>query len=193
MSREVHVQFCERAGVRFPGATHLVILCRSEAEARAALAAVTAWVSAAGLTLHPDKTRVVDATQRGGFDFLGYHFERGMKGPRTKSLLKLKDRLRAKTSRLDGRSLEASVTDVNRTLRGWYQYFQHRKANVFPSVDGFVRRRLRSLLQWRPDGRGKGKGLAHHRWPNEWFARRGLLGLAAEHDWTRTIVARRTH
>ncbi len=27
-----------------------------------------------GLTLHPEKTRIVDATQNGGFDFLGYHF-----------------------------------------------------------------------------------------------------------------------
>ena len=101
--------------------------------------------------------------------------------------------MRAKTSRLDGRSLEAIVTDVNRSLRGWYQYFQHSKANTFGAVDGYVRRRLRSLLQWRLEGRGKGKGAAHHRWPNEWFARRGLLSLAAEHQWTRTIVELRTH
>ena len=174
-------------------ADDFVILCHTEAEARAALAAVAAWVAEAGLTLHPDKTRVVDATQRGGFDFLGYHFEHGMKWPRAKSLMKLKDRLRGKTSRLDGRSLAVIVADVNRTLRGWYNYFQHSKANVFPTVDGWVRRRLRSLLQWRNDGRGKGKGMAHHRWPNEWFARRGLLSLAAAHDWTRTIVALRTH
>jgi RNA-directed DNA polymerase len=174
-------------------ADDFVILGRSEAEARQALAAVAAWVAEAGLILHPEKTRVVDARQRGGFDFLGYHFERGMRWPRKKSLKKLKDRLRAKTSRLEGRSLEVIVADVNRSLRGWYGYFQHSKANVFASVDGFVRRRLRSLLQWRRDGRGKGKGQAHHRWPNEWFAQRGLLCLAAEHVWTRTIVRLRTH
>jgi len=184
----------EQAGyamVRY--ADDFVILCRSAAEAEEALARVRAWVAEAGLTLHPEKTRVVDATQRGGFDFLGYHFERGMKWPRKKSLAKLKARLRAKTSRLKGRSIEVIVADVNRTLRGWYGYFQHSKANVFTAVDGFVRRRLRSLLQWRIDGRGKGKGMAHHRWPNEWFAQRGLLSLAAEHDWTRTIVSLRTH
>jgi RNA-directed DNA polymerase len=184
----------EQAGyamVRY--ADDFVILCRSAAEAEEALARVRAWVAEAGLTLHPEKTRVVDATQRGGFDFLGYHFERGMKWPRKKSLAKLKARLRAKTARLRGRSLEVIVADVNRTLRGWYGYFQHSKANVFTNVDGFVRRRLRSLLQWRRDGRGKGKGMAHHRWPNEWFAQRGLLSLAAEHVWTRTIVRLRTH
>jgi len=32
MSREAHVQFCESLGVRFPGATHLVICCRVGAE-----------------------------------------------------------------------------------------------------------------------------------------------------------------
>lgn len=174
-------------------ADDFVILCRSQAEAHAALDAVRQWVNEAGLTLHPEKTRVVDARAPGGFDFLGYHFERGRKWPRKKSLWQLKQRVRAKTSRLDGRSLRDIVADVNRSLRGWYHYFQHSKANTFSKVDGYVRRRLRSLLQWRRDGRGRGKGAAHHRWPNEWFAQRGLLSLAAEHDWTRTIVGLRTH
>jgi RNA-directed DNA polymerase len=150
-------------------------------------------VNAAGLTLHPDKTRVVDASQHGGFDFLGYHFERGMRWPRAKSLKKLKDRLRAKTLRTDGRSLRAIVADVNRTLRGWYGYFQHSKANVFAAVDGYVRRRLRSLLEKRRGRTRQGLGTAHQRWPNEWFARRGLRSLAAEHEWTRTIARLRTH
>ena len=179
--------------MQLPCATNLVILCATQAQAQAALAAVAAWVKEAGLTLHPEKTRVVDASAPGGFDFLGYHFERGMRWPRQKSLEKLKARVREKTSRLDGRSLSDIVTDVNRTLRGWYQYFQHSKANTFTYVDGYVRRRLRSVLQWRLDGRGKGIGATHQRWPNQWFAHRGLLSLAAEHEWTRAIVAIRTH
>ena len=174
-------------------ADDFVILCRSEAEAQNALAAVRQWVGEAGLTLHPEKTRIVNAAKPGGFEFLGYHFERGQKWPRKKSLGKLKDRVRAQTSRLDGRSLSAIIADVNRSLRGWYQYFQHSKANTFATVDGYVRRRLRSLLQWRLDGVGKGIGATHQRWPNEWFAHRGLLSLAAEPEWTRTIVKLRTH
>jgi RNA-directed DNA polymerase len=184
----------EQAGwemVRY--ADDFVILCRTQAEAQAALAAVRQWVSEAGLTLHPEKTRVVDTRVPGGFDFLGYHFERGMKWPRQKSLGKLKDRVRAKTPRLDGRSLRAIVSDVNRTLRGWYGYFQHSKANVFASVDGYVRRRLRRLLEKRRGHTRQGLGAAQQRWPNAWFARRGLLSLKAEHEWTRTIVALRTH
>ena len=174
-------------------ADDFVILCRTPAEAQAALAAVSAWVSEAGLTLHPEKTRVVDASVPGGFDFLGYHFERGMKWPRKKSLGKLKDRVRAKTPRLAGRSLRAIVADVNGTLRGWYGYFQHSKANTFAAVDGYVRRRLRSLLEKRRGRTRQGLGAAQQRWPNKWFARSGLLSLATEHEWTRTIVRLRTH
>ena len=174
-------------------ADDFVMLCRTEAGAHAALDAVRHWVNEAGLTLHPEKTRVVDASQPGGFDFLGYHFERGLKWPRAKSLQKLKERVRAKTLRTGGRSLRAIVTDVNRTLRGWYGYSQHRKANVFGAVDGYVRRRLRSLLEKRRGHTRQGLGAAHQRWPKEWFARRGLLSLAAEHEWTRTIVTLRTH
>ncbi|MFN3532721.1 MAG: hypothetical protein ACK41Q_09475 [Candidatus Brocadia sp.] len=43
-------------------------------------------LEARGLTLHPDKTKIVDATQRVGFDLLEYHFERGMRRPRKKRL-----------------------------------------------------------------------------------------------------------
>lgn len=174
-------------------ADDFVLLCRSEAEAHTVLTAVRAWVAEAGLTLHSEKTRVVDARSPGGFDFLGYHFERGMKWPREKSLKKLKERVRTKTSRVDGRSLFAIVTDINRTLRGWYEYFQHGKANVFATVDGYVRRRLRSLLEKRRGRTRQGLGTSHQRWPNEWFARRELLSLKAEHEWQRTIVAIRTH
>ena len=184
----------EKAGwemVRY--ADDFVILSCSEAGAKNALETVRRWVSEAGLTLHPEKTRIVNARQPGGFDFLGYHFERGMKWPRQKSLEKMRERVRMKTSRLDGRSLEVIVSDVNRTLRGWYGYFQHSKANVFAAVDGYVRRRLRSLLEKRRGRTRQGLGAAHQRWPNAWFAARGLLSLKTEHEWTRTIVKLRTH
>jgi RNA-directed DNA polymerase len=174
-------------------ADDFVILCHTEAEALAALDEVRAWVSEAGLTLHSEKTRVVDASKPGGFDFLGYHFERGMKWPRAKSLKKMKDRVREKTSRLDGRSWKEIIADVNRSLRGWYGYFQHSQANVFGALDGFVRRRLRSVLEKRRGRTRQGLGSAQHRWPNEWFAHCGLLSLKAEHEWTRTIVRLRTH
>jgi RNA-directed DNA polymerase len=116
-----------------------------------------------------------------------------MKWPRKKSLMKLKDRVRAQTARLDGRSWERIVTGLNRSLRGWYGYFQHSPASTFAAVDGYVRRRLRSLLEKRRGRTRQGLGAAQQRWPNKWFAHGGLLSLAAEHAWTRTIVKLRTH
>jgi RNA-directed DNA polymerase len=83
-------------------ADDFVILSRSLREAEHALEQVRHWTVEAGLVLHPVKTRIVDATQPGGFDFLGYHFERGKKWPRQKSLRKFRDTIRVQTRRTNG-------------------------------------------------------------------------------------------
>jgi len=163
-------------------ADDFVILCRSEAEARVALAEVQAWTASAGLTLHPTKTRIVDARQAGGFDFLGYHFAAGERWPRAKSLGKFKDTIRGKTRRTYGQSLAVIITDVNRTMRGWIEYFQHSRRFIFEVLDSWVRMRLRSILRHRQGRRGRGRGTDHHRWPNAFFAEQGLFSLVAAHD-----------
>ena len=63
--------------MKLPGATHLIVLCRTQEQAQEALERVKGWVEANGLKLYPIKTRLVDASLAGGFDFLGYHFEGG--------------------------------------------------------------------------------------------------------------------
>ncbi len=158
-------------------ADDFVILCRSEAAAQAALASVQAWVQENGLTLHPEKTRIVDATQPGGFDFLGYHFERGYRWPRKKSLMKLKDSIRALTPRNSGQSLEASIKRLNQTLNGWYGYFKHSHHTTFGRLDAYVRGRLRSILRRRHGRDGRGRGADHQRWPNHYFTALGLFSL----------------
>jgi len=161
-------------------ADDFVILCRSRAEAEEALAMVRRLAEERVLTLHPEKTRVVDASME-GFDFLGYHFERGMRWPRDKSIKKLRDALRPKTKRTRGESLECIIADVNRTLRGWFEYFKHSHATTFRPIDGWVRRRLRSILRKRSKRRGISQGLDNHRWPNAFFRERGLYILEAAH------------
>ena len=66
-------------------ADDFVILGRRAAAAQAAVAAVPPWVSGAGLTWPPEKTRLVNAAPPGGFDFLGCHFERGRNWPARKA------------------------------------------------------------------------------------------------------------
>jgi RNA-directed DNA polymerase len=164
-------------------ADDFVILCRSEAEAKAALRDVQAWVTANGLTLHPDKTRIGDCRQPGqGFDFLGYRFEAGHRLVRKKSLKALRDKVRSRTRRSRGDSLERIIGDINPTLRGWHGYFQHATPTVFRAVDGFVRRRLRAILRKQEKRPGFGRCEAdHQRWPNAFFAAHGLFTLSATH------------
>jgi RNA-directed DNA polymerase len=159
-------------------ADDFVILCGSEAAAQRAWAQVQQWTATAGLTLHPEKTRIVDATQRGGFDFLGYHFERGYKWPRRKSLKKFKDKIRPLTKRTNGQSLQVIISRVNRVTRGWYGYFKHSHHTTFPPLDKWIRMRLRSILRKRRKRRGRGRGRDHQRWPNAFFAAQGLFSLA---------------
>src|SRR5947209_11697540 len=85
-------------------ADDFVILCRTRAEAEGALAVVRAWVEANGLTLHPDKTRIIDAAAE-AFDFLGYRFDRDKRLVRPKSLETLTASVPTKTRRTDGRSM----------------------------------------------------------------------------------------
>ena len=158
-------------------ADDFVILCESQEEAQRALEAVSQWVGQAGLTLHPTKTRIVDASQPGGFDFLGYHFERGMKWPRKKSLDKFKEAIRAKTQRTRTDSMKTIIEEVNRSIGGWMEYFKHSIRHTFPPLDGWVRQRLRSIQRKRHKGSGRGRGRDHQRWPNAYFAELGLISL----------------
>ena len=163
-------------------ADDFVILSSSHAEAEEALKLVQHLTSAKDLTLHPEKTRLVDATVRGvGFDFLGYHFERGTRWPRKKSLKKLKEALRPKTKRSNGNSLVALIAELNPTLRGWFVYFQHCNRWTFPAIDGWVRRRLRSILRKRSKRRGISRGRDHNRWPISFFRVHGLFSLEDAH------------
>jgi len=162
-------------------ADDFIILCASAEQAQAALTTVRKWMEQAGLTLHPTKTRTVNASEPGGFDFLGYHFERGYRWPRKKSLDKLKDALRAKTERKRPDSVEDIIEDINRSLRGWMQYFQHSHWTTYKPLDQWIRQRLRSILRKRHKLNGRARGRDHQRWPNDFFAIRGLISLALAH------------
>jgi len=160
-------------------ADDFVILCTSQKQAEEALAEVRKWMDQAGLTLHPTKTRIVNATEEGGFDFLGYHFERGYRWPRTKSRDKFKETIRSKTPRLRPGGMKDIIQDLNRTLTGWFGYFKHSHRTTFKPLDQWIRQRLRSILRKRHKGNGRARGLDHQRWPNAYFAELRLISLAS--------------
>jgi RNA-directed DNA polymerase len=163
-------------------ADDFVVLCSSQTQAQAALELISQWIQEAQLQLHPQKTKIIDATQPGGFEFLGYHFERGHKWPRHKSVLKVRASLRKQTGRTNGQSLEYTIARLNPILRGWYNYFRHGKVHTLRSLDGWVRGRLRSMLRKRTKRKGKAKGGPdHQRWPNRFFEQAGLFNLSTAH------------
>jgi RNA-directed DNA polymerase len=171
-------------------ADDFVILCRTAEEAQQALALVQRWTEAAGLRLHPAKTHLVDLQHPGGFEFLGYHFVCDHHRPRPKSLTNFKDAVRQKTRRTTGDSLAVIIEEVNRTMWGWFAYFEHSQPDIFPPLDGWIRMRLRSILRRRRRHRGRARGADHQRWPNRFFAAQGLLSSVNAHVQARQAVAR---
>lgn len=161
-------------------ADDFVILCRTREDADRALDLVRQWVADNDLTLHPTKTRIVNARTE-HFDFLGYRFQGRLRLPRPKSQDKLKDTIRAKTKRTNGDSLLYIVAQVNQSLRGWFTYFRHCHYTVFEGLDSYIRGRLRSILRKRAGRRGRGRGKDHQRWPNRFFAEQGLFSLTTAH------------
>ena len=150
--------------------------------ADAALALVQEWTADAGLTLHPEKTHVAHA-EHDGFEFLGYHFVRGERFPRAKSLKKLKSTLREKTHRKQRHGIDCTIQDVNTTLVGWFEYFKHTtKRYVFEDLDRFIRQRLRAILKKQKKCPGIPKGRDFQRWPNAYFGKRKLFSLKTAHE-----------
>jgi RNA-directed DNA polymerase len=77
-----------------------------------------------------------------------------------------------------GDSLERIIGDLNPMLRGWFGYFKHATPALYGVLDGFVRRRLRAILRKQVKRPGIGRCEAdHRRWPNAFFAARGLFTL----------------
>jgi RNA-directed DNA polymerase len=158
-------------------ADDLVVLCPTRKEAEAVLNILGSWTEAAGLTLHPTKTRIVHVGAE-GFDFLGWHFRGDKKWPRKKSLEKLQEKLRPLSRRSNGRSLGEIISRANPILRGWYGYFRTSYPTGLSGPDGWLRRRLRAMLRKRERRPGYGYGQADsRRWPNRWFAGQGLFSL----------------
>jgi RNA-directed DNA polymerase len=165
-------------------ADDMVVLCRTREEAEAALVKLGELLEGRGLQLHPDKTRIAHLMVRPGFQFLGYVFYDKYRDPRPSSQDKLRVSLRDKTKRNTGHSFKDLIWMLNASLRGWYNYFKFCSANsqVWTKIDAWVRFRLRAILDKRRKGgrsNRRGRGHAHYRWPNVYFAEHGLFSLVS--------------
>lgn len=144
MSGDVHVRFCERLGVRFPGPTHLVAGFEHRAEAERFLEEFRERLAKFGLEIHPDKTRLIEfgrlaaanRERRGEgkpetFTFLGFTHYSGTnsKGSFVVWRRTAGKRMRAKLAAIKGelrRKMHEPLGVVGRWLKrvveGYYRY-----------------------------------------------------------------------
>jgi RNA-directed DNA polymerase len=174
-------------------ADDFVVICRSEADARAAQQLAGEVLGGLGLELHPDKTKVVDLQEgREGFDFLGCHFrarvsgrmlERGVRRyylqrwPSQRAMGRVRGRVKTLTGRgRVGQDIRDVIAELNPILRGWGNYFRTgNAAKKFNQIDRYVVFRLRRLMVKRYGRNLKpGQPLA---WTREFFEALGLYRL----------------
>jgi group II intron reverse transcriptase/maturase len=146
-------------------ADDMVVLCRGNP--RAAYQALAAVVARMGLTLHPDKTRIVSVEE--GFDFLSFHFVRrrspttGRRSfyifPAKDSQKRIRENLRSFTHRRAPVKPKEFIERINEAVRGWVNYFQHTNASeAFRRLQRFINLRVRRYLSQRHRERGSGGG-----------------------------------
>jgi RNA-directed DNA polymerase len=175
-------------------ADDFVVLCSTQAQAEEAERKATALLGDLGLSLHPDKTKVVDLRAgKEGFDFLGCHLRARMSGklwedrrviryylhrwPSLRSMKRARARIKALTGKSQsGQRLDILIGRLNAFLRGWGSYFRSGNATAqFTDLDDYVTWRLRRLMISKR-GRNLRPGQAN-KWSRLWFYDQGLHKL----------------
>ena len=106
------------------------------------------------LPINAEKSAVARPWQR---SFLGFTVKDDPLSRRciaTKAVARFKHRVRELTRRHRGVSLARMIADLNPFVRGWAGYFGFSQSREFPSLDGWIRRRLRCVawVQWKTRG-----------------------------------------
>jgi group II intron reverse transcriptase/maturase len=149
-----------------------VIVCATKAEARAAVAAAHRVLTALGVQLHSQKTRIVHVQH--GFEFLGYKIKRGKQLrlpahkitsgarsgamyaiPREKSVQRFKDQVRLLTNRKVPLTTAQLIEQLNPVVRGWGHYYKRAHVRrLFNQLDRWIVRRIWShrYKRWRCGG-----------------------------------------
>lgn len=158
-------------------------LARTEEAARNALSVAREVVEDhLHLTLHPEKTRILDARTT-AFDFLGFTFfwtdpgdtGRPLFGPKSAAIERLKTRVRELTRRNRPLNLEMAIADLAPVLRGWGRYFTISQKGDYYRLDAWIRERCRAFVAKRWNRSQQ----LDREWTNQRLADLGLPSLAA--------------
>jgi RNA-directed DNA polymerase len=147
----------ERRGHRFVRyADDCNIYVRSEKAGRRVMASLTRFIEGRlKLQVNAQKSAVARPWQR---SFLGFTVREEPGFRRCiadKAVARFKHRVRVLTRRHRGISLERMIADLLPYVRGWAGYFSFSQWRELPSLDGWIRRRLRCVawVQWKTRGR----------------------------------------
>jgi group II intron reverse transcriptase/maturase len=181
---------CTHLGVLVRYADDLVVMCRYESQANEALRRVGIMATHLGLTLHPDKTRVVDVRRgKESFDFLGCTFRKKrsilrnprwhfmQREPSPRAMKRIRERVHELTdARHSGvQDVKEMIMSLNPVLRGWGNYFRTGNADrKFNQLDDYVHERLTRWLYRRGGQRAR---YWPSRWPHARFFEMGLHQL----------------
>jgi group II intron reverse transcriptase/maturase len=154
-------------------ADDFVVLCRSENEAKEALALVEHLLAdRLGLTLSSEKTKVTRFHE--GFSFLGFDIKSRFVRMRAKSVENFKTKVRRITRR--SHNLDAEMIEqLNRVIRGTANYFAtpwSHCGDMYRSLDRWIRMRLRCMKFKRKSKVDNVRIRLKH------FRRMGLLSLS---------------
>jgi RNA-directed DNA polymerase len=146
----------ERRGHRFVRyADECNIYVRSEKAGRRVMASLTRFIEGRlKLQINTEKSAVARPWHR---SFLGFTVKDDVAFRRCiadKAVTRFKGRVRELTRRHRGVSLEKMIADLNPFVRGWAGYFGFSQWRELPSLDGWIRRRLRCVVwvQWKTRG-----------------------------------------
>jgi RNA-directed DNA polymerase len=147
----------DRRGHRFVRyADDCNIYVRSEKAGRRVMVSLTRFIEGRlKLQINAEKSAVARPWQR---SFLGFTVKDD--GPlfrrciADKAVARFKRRVRELTGRHRGVSLERMIGELVPYLRGWAGYFSFSQSRELPSLDGWIRRRLRCVawVQWKTRG-----------------------------------------
>lgn len=168
----------KKLGQIFRYADDAVVVCRTEKQARQALQVIERIMKRLKLTLHPDKTKIVNM-EREGFDFLGFHFHK-MKSKRTgklvpyawpsaKAMNKVRETIKDVTRRKNlKKPIQEIVSKLNPIIRGWRNYFNiGNSTKKLQDLDCYVRERLIKMMETRLKKIRKQKKEIYRKWLKE--------------------------
>ncbi len=176
-------------------ADDLVVLCRYNV--RPIFDRMTAVLKNLGLTLNPDKTRIINATSE-DFTFLGFTVKI-TKSPRTgkafpliapskKAVGRIKKEIKDATCRKNlALPREVIIARLNQALRGWANYFYYGNCSkTFVHLRNYTEERVRMYL--RRKYRLKSRG--YLKYPNTYlYENLGLYSIPTTAPWAQAAKA----